>query len=116
MGIIQVKDIEVHAYHGCWSEEQLTGGRFRVDLVLHTDLEPAAASDELKDTPDYTRIIGIVHEQMAIPAKLIEHVAARIRDELQREFPAVISLSVTVAKLRPPVREVVGEVSVTLES
>ncbi|MGD1845383.1 MAG: dihydroneopterin aldolase [Salibacteraceae bacterium] len=115
MSKLEVKGIEVFGQHGCWPQEKLTRGRFRVDLVLHTDLEAAAKSDQLEDAPDYTRIIAIVHEEMAIPSKLIEHVGARIRDRLKLEFPSINRVVVTVAKLRPPVREVVGEVNITLE-
>ena len=45
----------------------------------------------------------VVREEMEIPSRLLESVAFRIKSRLLGEFPALLALSVSVAKKNPPV-------------
>ena len=40
---------------------------------------------------------------MSIPSKLLEHIAGRIYNKISTQYPEIISLEVSVAKLNPPV-------------
>ena len=71
--------------------------------------------DNLKDTVDYVTICACVQEEMAVPAKLLEHVAKRIISRVFRMSNQIVKANVTVAKINPPIDGHVGSVAVTLE-
>ena len=80
MGKVYLENVKVYAYHGCLPEETLIGSNYRVDLWVTADLLPSAASDKLEDTVDYVTLNACIKEEMAVPAKLLEHVGKRILD------------------------------------
>lgn len=92
-----------HAFHGVLPSEKEEGGEYIVDFRCSMDLEPAAASDDLADTLDYSAVYRIAQECMAKPSNLIENVAGRIRDAIAEAFPQLPAFEVTVSKLQPPV-------------
>lgn len=113
--IVEVKGIDVFAYHGCMQEEAVLGGKFTVDISIDTDFSKSAVSDELIDTIDYVRVREIVVEEMNIRSKLIEHVAYRILERFKSEFSGMHQARITVRKLNAPIGGVVDEVAVTIE-
>jgi len=78
MNKILVEGIKVYAYHGCLEEEGKIGCNYIVDVTMETDFMKAAIADDLKQTIDYVTVYTIVKKEMAIRAKLIEHVGLRI--------------------------------------
>ena len=116
MGVIKVKNIKIYSNHGCLEEEAKIGSHYRVDIEVKADLNKSALSDQLKDTVDYVHINHIVKEEMAIPAKLLEHVADRIIQRILLEINIVIEVSVAVSKINPPIGGDVEKVTVTLNS
>ena len=103
MGIIKLTNIRTFSYHGCLEEEAKIGSNYRVDLTIKTNLEPSSKTDELTDTVDYVDLNRIVVEEMAIRAKLLEHVAKRIIDRILKELQMVTKIEVEVTKLNPPI-------------
>ena len=103
MGIIKLTNIRTFSFHGCLEEEAKIGSNYRVDLTIKTNLEPSAKTDELTDTVDYVDLNRIVVEEMAIRAKLLEHVAKRIIDRVLKELKMVAKIEVEVTKLNPPI-------------
>ncbi|WP_159801412.1 dihydroneopterin aldolase [Flavobacterium sp. MK4S-17] len=115
MGIIKLKNIRTFSYHGCLEEEAKIGSDYSVDLEIKTDLRKARHSDELADTVDYVHLNSIVTGEMAIRAKLLEHVAERIIKRIFDEIPAVSRIQVAVSKLNPPIGGDVEAVTVQIE-
>lgn len=103
MGTIKLTNIRTFSYHGCLEEEAKIGSNYRVDLTIKTNLEPSAQTDELTDTVDYVDLNRIVVEEMAIRAKLLEHVAKRIIERVLKELQMVTKIEVEVTKLNPPI-------------
>ncbi len=103
MGIIKLTNIRTFSYHGCLEEEAKIGSNYSVDLTIKTNLEPSSKTDELTDTVDYVDLNRIVVEEMAIRAKLLEHVAKRIIDRILKELQMVTKIEVEVTKLNPPI-------------
>ncbi len=103
MGIIKLTNIRTFSFHGCLEEEAKIGSNYRVDLKIKTNLKPSAKTDELTDTVDYVDLNRIVVEEMAIRAKLLEHVAQRIIDRVLQELQMVLKIEVEVTKLNPPI-------------
>jgi dihydroneopterin aldolase len=101
-------------HHGALEGEQETAQPFEVDLVVEADLDPAALTDDLEKTVDYSLVLqtagAIVAEHRYL---LLESLAAAIASGVL-EFPAVDAVTVTVRKLRPPVAADVASVGVSL--
>lgn len=114
MGVIQLKTIQLYAFHGCLPEERKIGSDYTVDITLELDLERASHSDRLSDTLDYVQAYRIVQEEMKAPSDLLEHVTGRILNKIMDEFEHLVSAAVTVSKVNPPIMGNVAAVKVTL--
>lgn len=101
---IELTGMQFYAYHGVLPQETEVGNHFTVDLQLKVDVTPAVASDDLNDTLNYAEIYAIVEKEMAIPSKLIEHVAGRIVRSLAASFPSIRAITVKVSKDCPPMK------------
>ena len=115
MGRITLEGMEFFAHHGVSDEEQETGNRYSVDVLIDTDLNLSAASDDLKDTLDYGKVYAIVAAEMKEKSRLLEHLAHRIIRRLAEEFRGMGHVTVHVSKYNPPVGGVVHRSKVTLE-
>lgn len=112
---INLHNIEVYAYHGCWEEEAIIGGNYIVDVTLDVDFTEAAATDDLSKTVDYCLVSEIVYREMAVRSKLIETVAYRILDSLIKECPQATRRHVRIKKIAAPIPRQVESVSVEVE-
>src|ERR1051325_4656106 len=89
MDRILIKDLMLRCVLGLSSEERREKQDILINLVLWTDLRPAAASDSIEDTVDYSavkkRIIALVEGSQY-------HLAEALADRIARlclEEPAV---------------------------
>ncbi|MDG1040999.1 MAG: dihydroneopterin aldolase [Polaribacter sp.] len=114
MGVIQVNNIKIYAFHGCLEEEAKIGSDYRVDIEVKGDLHKSSKTDELIDTIDYVHLNAIVKQEMSTRAKLLEHVAQRIIDRVFKELEMVKKAKVSVAKINPPIGGNVAEVAIIL--
>lgn len=115
MGQIVLEDMEFYAYHGCFAEEQIIGGKFLITVKIVTDTVEAEKSDNITKTINYQEVYAVIKKEMAQKSKLLEHVASRIADALKNHFPAVEKISVKVTKINPPVGGKMGGVSVRIK-
>ncbi|MFH0895278.1 MAG: dihydroneopterin aldolase [Bacteroidota bacterium] len=115
MSQIRIKGMEFYAHHGCYTEEQIIGGHYRVDITIDTDYTEAAKEDDLKKTINYQLVYEEIKIVMQKSSKLIEHVAYNIIQALRLKFPEAEKFTVTVSKLNPPIGGKTQKVSVTLE-
>jgi len=116
MALIALEGMEFFAYHGCFSEEQIIGTRFEVDLYLEADTKEAEVSDALSKTINYQEVYLLVKEQMAIKSKLLEHVTRRVLNSVLAKHPEIEYAQVKVSKMNPPLGGKLGSVSVTLST
>ena len=114
MGIIQLNNIRLYAYHGCLEEEGKIGSEYRIDVEVKANLKKSAKTDELADTVDYVHLNHIIIEEMAIRSKLLEQVTQRILDRFFREIPMLKKAKVSVSKINPPMEGSVEEVTVIM--
>jgi dihydroneopterin aldolase len=115
MALISLSGMEFFAYHGCFTEEQIIGNKFLVDLEFVADTGDAELTDDLTKTINYQKVYETIKIEMAVKSKLLEHVARRILDSVHTKFPEVTKLKVTVTKLNPAVGGTVDRVSVTID-
>lgn len=91
-----------YAYHGVLDQERRVGGWFTVTLRVAYDWSRAAASDDVGDTLDYAALYAVVQREMAVPSRLLEHVAGRISRAVAAAFPGVTALDLWLTKDNPP--------------
>ena len=101
-GIIELKGLKFHAFHGCLPQERIVGADYSVSLRCTVDLRKAAATDNLKHTVDYSLLYNIVKSEMGTPVNLLENVAGKILKNVRYYAPAVKHATVTICKLNPP--------------
>jgi dihydroneopterin aldolase len=112
--VIQLRGLRVLGTHGVLAEEQSRPQPFEVDLDVDVDLGAAASSDSLADTLDYGGLAESVERVVATERyALLERLAGRILDVVLAD-PRVVSATVTVRKLRPPVPVMLDHVAVVL--
>jgi dihydroneopterin aldolase len=111
---LKIEGMEFRAAHGCYDVEQRVGGNFTVDIAAEVEDRGAAGADDVTRTVNYVEVYETIRDQMAIPSRIIENTAQRIRDALLEKFPQIRHLSVTVAKLAPPIGGTASRVAVTI--
>jgi len=115
MNTIYLKNIKVYAFHGCLPEEAKIGSEYIVNLKVKADLAVSEISDDLSDTVDYVHLNRIVKQEMAKRSNLLEHVARRIVKRIFDELQSAKKISLSVAKVNPPIGGDVESVSVILK-
>jgi dihydroneopterin aldolase len=106
---IELRGIELFAFHGVLGQERERGQRFLVDLELDVEertAETAAASDRIEDAVDYREVVEAVREVSDAHAyRLLEALASALAETLLGRFP-LTRARVTVRKpdvvLSPP--------------
>lgn len=111
---ITLSGLSAVGYHGVFEHERRDGQPFIVDVVLHTDIRPAAASDDLADTANY----GAVAEEVTAlitgpPFNLIETLAERIAARILACFP-VAAVQVRVHKPKAPITVEFTDVDISI--
>ena len=99
---ISLRNVRFHAFHGLMPQEGRVGADFLVNLRVGYPLGKAMQSDEVGDTLDYAALYALVKAEMAVPSKLLEHVAGRIVSAIEAAFPPVTSIDLELTKLNPP--------------
>ena len=99
---IYLRNVRFHAFHGVLPQEGIVGNDYLVNLVLDDDFSSAMKTDDLQGTLNYAEVYQKVREEMAVPSKLLEHVAGRIAHRLFSDFPEIQKLQLSITKVNPP--------------
>ena len=99
---IYLRNVRFHAFHGVLPQEGIVGNDYLVNLVLDYDFSSAMKTDDLQGTLNYSEVYQKVREEMAVPSKLLEHVAGRIAHRLFSDFPEIQKLQLSITKVNPP--------------
>ncbi|GLY27546.1 2-amino-4-hydroxy-6-hydroxymethyldihydropteridine diphosphokinase [Kineosporia sp. NBRC 101731] len=111
---IRLSGVTARGTHGVFDFERREGQDFVVDVVLHTDISAAAASDDLTRTTHYGELAGTVADIVrGDPVDLIETLAERIAWACL-EPPGVFAVDVAVHKPQAPIEETFGDVVVAI--
>ena len=101
-GYIHLDDMRFYAYHGVMEQERRVGGEYSVSLIVHFDMTDAVRTDDMADTINYAELYEVVKHEMAVPSRLLEHVAGRIGQRVIAEHERITAVTVKVTKLNPP--------------
>jgi dihydroneopterin aldolase len=112
---IYLENLKIYAYHGVLPEETIIGTYYILNVEVHADLWKAVGTDDLNDTINYAEINEIIHEEMKIPSKLMEHVAGRIIKSIQIKFPQISFIKIKITKTNPPMPGEMDGVGVEIE-
>ena len=99
---IYLDEMRFYAYHGVMEQERRVGGEYSVSLTVDADLTEAVRTDDVADTINYATLYELVKSEMAIPSKLLEHVAGRIGQRAMETFEKITALTIRVTKVNPP--------------
>ena len=99
---IYLRNVRFHAFHGVLPQEGIVGNDYLVNLVVDYDFSSAMKTDDLQGTLNYAEVYQKVREEMAVPSKLLEHVAGRIAHRLFSDFPEIQKLQLSITKVNPP--------------
>ena len=111
---IRLDGIYVRAFHGCYALEQQVGNRFRVDIAIRTPLADLPTTDDVTKAVNYLTVFEIVERTMQRTQRTIEAAASNIIAAIRAEFPQIVEVECTVAKIAPPLGGKIDKVSVTL--
>ena len=100
---IYLRDVRFYAHHGVLPQEGRVGGWYTVSLRVGCDLSRAAETDDVTDTVSYADLYELLKREMAVPSKLLEHVAGRIIKAIGQEFPQVKDIDLSITKDNPPI-------------
>lgn len=101
---ITITNMDFYAHHGVLDEEAKLGQRFFADIVVETDLGPAARADDYRQTVCYAKLYRAVEAVMTgRRAHLIEALAERAASAVLAEFPGIQAATVTVRKPNAPI-------------
>jgi FolB domain-containing protein len=111
---VAVRGIRARGFHGVLPEERREGQDFVVDVTMGFDTAPAAATDDLARTVDYSAVAAdVVAILTGEPVDLVETLAAMIAAQvLTREL--VDHVEVSVHKPEAPVGVPFDDVVVTI--
>lgn len=116
MNKIALKGMKFYAYHGYYEEEQIMGAYFMLDVTVQVDFTKASLNDELADTVNYENIYEVCREIMAVPSKLLEHVAQQIEVRLIQYYPSIQGVNIVLEKLSPPLGGTVRASQISIEN
>ncbi|WP_226353358.1 MULTISPECIES: dihydroneopterin aldolase [unclassified Pseudonocardia] len=112
---IELRGLRVRGHHGVFDHERRDGQEFVVDLVVHADLAPAAASDDLADTLHYGELAELAAGIVGGPARdLIEAVAGEIAQAVLDFDARIAAVEVTLHKPSAPIPLTFDDVAVVL--
>ena len=112
-GRITLSNMVFYGYHGDLPEESKLGQRWIVDLILTLDIAAAAATDDLSQTVDYTRVYAICRETVEKDRfKLIEALANHVIDRVLDASPIVDAVTITIKKPSVPIAGILDHVAV----
>ena len=102
-----LRGLRFHARHGVLPQERIVGGEFIVDVIVHVVSRgvssDAVVTDNLNDAADYGAMYEAVRREMAVPSKLLEHVAGRIGRAVLAVAPQAVAADITITKCTPPI-------------
>jgi len=85
---IFIEGLEVYGHHGVTDEEKVLGQRLLYDVRLTMETCPAALTDDVADTIDYTEVMDVIVDVVTTRSySLLERLAQMSAEAIIRKFP-----------------------------
>jgi 7,8-dihydroneopterin aldolase/epimerase/oxygenase len=111
---IELNSLRFFARHGLYAEEIKIGNEFEVNLSISYLPETIVITD-IAETINYVSLYELIKAVMQKPTPLLETVIMMIAEKIYQQFPHIKKISISIAKLQPPIEKFVGEVGVGYE-
>ncbi len=98
--VIRLEDVKFYAFHGDFVEEERAGSSFVLNVAVTTEVNEVM-TDNLSDTVDYCVLNDILHQEMAKPSKMMEHVIQRILNRIEEADFKMDKVFISMKKLNP---------------
>lgn len=96
---IEIKNLELFAYHGCHEEEKEHGQIFILNATLTLDFSNVSRTDNLEDTVNYVEIVDLIQKLINDSChNTIEHVATYIAREILVNFRKITTATIEISK------------------
>jgi dihydroneopterin aldolase len=100
---IELRGLRLSGIVGVLPHERVQAQPLELDLDLHLDVAPAAASDDLTDTVDYGAVCNAVEAVVTTTQfQLLEALATAVADAVLAVDAQVHQVTIAVRKLEPP--------------
>lgn len=112
---IFIDHLKIYAYHGVLPQEQQIGANFYVSVKALIEVsELAVVQDELQGTVSYADLCKTIRDEMARPARLLEHVAWRTSQTLLNKYPSIQEITLSIEKENPPMGQDIHAVGIEI--
>lgn len=110
---IHLQQLKFFAYHGLYEEEKIAGNNFEMDIAIEMPEQENISA--IEQTLDYTKVYEIVRTRMSVPTPLLETLAQETAELIYLADNRIKSISLSVKKLSPPIKDFKGSVGVTVK-
>jgi 7,8-dihydroneopterin aldolase/epimerase/oxygenase len=110
---VHLKDLQFHAHHGVYDEEEKTGGLFEVQLSVW--YKPTGPIIQLEQTINYVALFEIVKQHMEKRSSLLETKAEDICEHIYKAFPFIHTIEISIFKCSPPIENFQGKTGITMQ-
>ena len=105
MDKIQIRGLNVFAWHGVGLEEKQEGQPFILDVDMECNLKKAGETDSLGDTVNYAAVIEEITRVMREKSyDLIERAASRVAETILKMDERIIRVRVLLKKPEAPIQ------------
>lgn len=109
---IELKDLQLFGRHGWHAEEASTGNTFIVNIAV--DFMPRVpVVTDIDETINYATIYNLAKEIFKQPQALLETCAMLMAESIQRHFPQVTGIAISIYKMAAPIANFSGTVGIT---
>jgi len=113
---ITINSLQFKGLHGYYDRERVDGNEFEVDVTAKGDFRSAIENDDLDQTFNYEIVEEVAENVLSGESeKLIETLCKKIGDQLFERSPHIKKFSVTVRKLKPPIKTPAAFAEITMK-
>lgn len=109
---VHLENIAFHAFHGIHEEEKIIGNQYRVDCRV-CFMEKQEVITNIGNTINYVKLYELIRQRMMQPTALLETVAMELGMSIQKEFPLLKTIDLTISKMHPPISGFTGTAKVS---
>lgn len=101
---IALEEVKFNAPIGFFEEERILKNNFLFSAYVSYTLHHQQDTDNLEHTVDYSKLHDIAKNHFSKEAKLLEHVAHGILDDILAAYPFLEYINIQIKKLNPPIQ------------
>lgn len=101
MYVLSLEGLPFYGYHGVSEHERELGHHYSMDLLIQVE-GTTPQTDSLADGVDYGDLAAIALEAASRSCRTIERLAQSVSEAVLARFTRVVSVTVRVRKLQPP--------------